>query len=138
MMPKMYLHQLKILAMVGLSGLSGGHQASAATPSRSECITVYTIDWTDIVENYSDVLNRIPRLNRATWHPNLAAIVIGDSRKKLYLQFTENCDQRWRMAEQIISQWRELDRSLPAFVPDYTPVVPSPFTIDVQGKSWRD
>jgi hypothetical protein len=112
--------------------------AVSAKPTRSECIAAFQLDWAPVRSDQADVLNALEWPRGAARIKPLTAMGVSLDRRLLYLQFLENCERKWEMAYALIRHWRSLGLDLPKFERVNTPVVPSPWTIDVKGSHWSD
>jgi hypothetical protein len=63
---------------------------------------------------------------------------IGANNEAVYFQFSKDCASRVEQSVAIIESWRTKIHDLPEFVRISSPIKPSPATIDVRGKWWRD
>jgi hypothetical protein len=111
---------------------------ACAKPTRSECIAAFQLDWSSVQSNQADVLNALEWPRGTARIKPLTAMAVSPDRRHLYLQFLENCERKWEMADALFLHWHSLRLDLPKFERVKTPVVPSPWTIDVKGSHWSD
>lgn len=70
--------------------------------------------------------------------PNLAAMHLKIDGSEIYFQYLRQCEDKQKMASDLISFWRSKNLDLPIFERLAEPIVPSPDTIDRRGPYWRD
>lgn len=125
-----------VVCCIGIWLLSG---ASSVTPSRSECIIGYQLDWSQVQEDHHAVRNGMRALPDSRHEiESLAGMVISKDGRKLYFQFKNLCDDKIRISKEIIDFWISEGMDIPKLsrIPD--PIVPSLETIDIRGLHWRD
>lgn len=129
------IHLLTILAT--LLGTEPG--VSDERPLRSDCIIGYALDWTHVNTDQYEV--RESMFDLLSMHgdaPKLAAMHLKIDGSEIYFQYLQQCEDKQKMASDLIVFWRSKGLDLPVFerLPD--PIVPSPDTIDRRGPYWRD
>ena len=68
----------------------------------------------------------------------LAGMTLKPDVSRLFLQFASRCDEKERLAADLIGFWRSKGLDLPTFERLVGPIVPSPDTIDLRGPYWAD
>jgi hypothetical protein len=118
----------------------GGEQK----PTRSECIVGFRMGWPsygaqeDIINAMADAWPKGAEKKAAGLDPLAAMATPRRNRNELYVQFSSDCERKWEMADRLIGIWRTAGIDLPKFERMTEPIIPSPYTIDVFGPSWRD
>jgi hypothetical protein len=108
-------------------------------PTRSECIIGYKMDFSDVKADPADIRNSLDfRHDNAAWWEILAGYGFNMDGTRLYLQFARDCDKKAEMTEELIEFWRSKELELPKFERLKEPIIPSPWTIDIQGEAWID
>ncbi len=108
-------------------------------PTRSECIIGYSVDWSVVKADHNEVRNAFTTTpgGHRLFHA-LSAMGISDAGDRLYLQFNRDCGNKQNYAEKLINRWKSDGLDIPKFTRIPDPIVPSPKTIDVAGRYWRD
>lgn len=127
-----------LIVLLGLMA-GGAAEAGSQKPSRSDCITGFSVDWSRLQEDRHDVKNRmrIRPYELGELGP-LAAIVWAHTGGEVYLQYSEDCSRKADFAQRLMSLWKDRGMNLPIFSRIDDPIVPSTSTIDVRGDAWRD
>jgi hypothetical protein len=110
--------------------------AGTALPTRQQCVVAYSMQWLSSQRNPSDVLSEMsvsPGLAKSVY----LAGVSTPSDAVVYLQFTQNCENRIALSERIVQEWRKIVGA-PKFVHVEQAVQLGPSTIEIRGPHWRD
>jgi hypothetical protein len=130
---------LKSLTLACIASLILSPAMAGPKPTRSECIIGFKLDWSGVKGDPADVRNSWDfRHDDPAWWEVFAGYVISPQGKRLYLQFAKDCDRKAEMAAELIESWRSKHLELPNFERLKEPIIPSPWTIDIQGEAWRD
>jgi hypothetical protein len=122
-----------------LLGLAGSTIAGLK-PARSECIIGYKMDFSGLKAHHADITNAMTDyFGRPGWEEVFPGFAIsGVHGDRLYLQYDHDCDKKVELAAKLIEMWRTEGLALPKFERLKEPIIPSPWTIDLQGSPWRD
>jgi len=111
---------------------------NGSTPTRSECIIGFNLDWSEVVADHHTVRNSFGDRPAGEQRIRaLAAMTISVDGTRIYLQFKMECEKRLEMAAALIDFWRSEGLDIPVFMRIKDPIIPSPDTIDARGPYWR-
>ena len=130
--------RIQLLAvLVTFLGIVQG--AADDRPMRSDCIIGYSLDWTHVGADHYEV--RESMFDLLPMHGNtssLAAMLLKPDGSEIYFQYLQHCEDKQKMASDLIKFWRSTDLDIPRFERLPEPIIPSPDTIDRSGPYWRD
>jgi len=115
--------------------------ADAATYSRSDCITKFSVRWErpdQLDQNHAEIRTWMASENFLSMGIPVAGVAYGSREDSTYfVQYHDECERRLQLTAQLVDGW---NTKVPI---DYynvssDRVLPSPDTIDVGGRSWRD
>lgn len=115
-------------------------------PSRSECITRIEFKWSKqsaedkakIIANFGDEFTKQHLKNN---HKNAippSSAIQGDKQQYIYLQYTQECDDKVDRSKLIVNEVREVISDLPEILFTEETFEPRRNTILVSGPYWRD
>lgn len=133
-----------VFAMLGGAMSSCSHQSSS--PYRADCIVKIEFEWpagtTDATREAA--INVIIGRMHSSVAPGGSDIVLPslalpvDNRSAMYMQFLEQCDERFDIAERIVSIGLAGVEGAPLTAVSHDRIEPGEETINVWGPPWRD
>jgi hypothetical protein len=129
-----------LIVIVLFLGVLGGMVYSEAKYTRQECIQKVSLDWSNFTS--AEIETTISEIAASI---DTEAFPIGGfafpwkAREELYLQFTESCEDKDRLAKELIetSVSPNVARMPPYWISDEV-VVPNASTISLRGPNWKD
>jgi hypothetical protein len=120
-----------------LSSLRGDSDSHKALPERVDCIAGAELMWDrDDIDRVA-VLNQIGDVFNLVLAFPVAAEAVQE-RRYVYMIFTENCEAKDLMMEQIMEVLRHSIDAFPGYRIIQEPIFPSPRTIQAWGDEWSD
>lgn len=111
----------------------------AGTYSRSDCITKFSVRWErpdQLDQNHAAIRAWMASEDFSSMHP-VAGVAYGSREDPTYfVQYYDECARRLQFTAQLVDGWNT--KAPIDYYVSSDRVLPSPDTIDVGGRSWRD
>jgi hypothetical protein len=147
----MYLFQISSKAMRTLLFTSGLIAAAvcavtilgadAATYSRSDCITKFSVRWKhpdQLDQNHAAIRTWMASEDFSSMDIPVAGVAYGSKHDPTYfVQYYDECARRLQLTAQLVDGWNTR-APIDHYNVSSDRVLPSPGTIDIGGRSWRD
>jgi hypothetical protein len=130
--------RMRYLALAVTACVSFSCCAAPPKQTRAECIAGVRLHWKDQNETKASVLNQISRIYGVLSRNYPTAGLSIQNGQYLYIIFSERCEHRKQMMEEILVKMRKDIRYFPRFRYINKMIQPSNKTIQVFGRHWSD
>lgn len=136
---------LKAVALATTVGVSSC-SAQAPLPNREDCIVKFDLQWqagttdlareTALTQMIGQMQSWVGLQGSGTLLPSLSVPL--QSRSEMYLQFPERCDERFDIAQRLVTFSLVGVEGAPVAVVSQDRIEPGLATIDLRGPHWRN